>query len=56
MIRVNDDGTYTVIFNSAGKVDGRIAMEPGDVEVVLCHNPARSRLIARPGCACPGLR
>jgi predicted MPP superfamily phosphohydrolase len=30
----------------------RSALRPGDVEVVLCHNPTRARPIARPGCAC----
>jgi predicted MPP superfamily phosphohydrolase len=30
----------------------RAAIEPGDVEVVLCHNPAQARRIARERCAC----
>lgn len=29
----------------------RAALEPGDVEIVLCHNPLAARAIARPGCA-----
>ncbi|MBL8862292.1 MAG: metallophosphoesterase [Planctomycetes bacterium] len=29
----------------------RGALEPGDVEIVLCHNPLGARAIARPGCA-----
>ena len=30
----------------------RAAVEPGDVEVVLCHNPARARELAGSRCAC----
>jgi predicted MPP superfamily phosphohydrolase len=29
----------------------RAALAPGDVEIVLCHNPLAARAIARPGCA-----
>jgi predicted MPP superfamily phosphohydrolase len=30
----------------------RAAVEPGDVELLLCHNPSHARALARPGCAC----
>lgn len=34
-------------------LDGaRRSLEPADLEIVLCHNPAQARLIARPRCAC----
>lgn len=29
----------------------RAGVQPGDVELVLCHNPAGARRLARPGCA-----
>jgi predicted MPP superfamily phosphohydrolase len=29
----------------------RLAVEPGDVEIMLCHNPTSARLLAREGCA-----
>jgi len=29
----------------------RAALQPGDVEIALCHNPSGARWLARPGCA-----
>lgn len=29
----------------------RAVLRPGDIEIVLCHNPLGARAIARPGCA-----